>query len=136
MGETQRNQVNVRLTDEENETLTKASKTMRVSKSEVMRLLLNDELESATSKPRVTLNDNEQQAIMRRMSEVVNELNVTRSEVNRVGNNVNQIARTLNLGTQKGVRQELDPFEKEFVVLSSHVERLSMEVQRLWQSLV
>lgn len=134
MGE-KRNQVNVRLNDDESETLDQISKRLNYSKSEVVRMALNNKLEESV-KRKVLMTSDDREIITRGIAELLNELNATNSEINRIGNNINQIAKSLHGERNKKVLKvtDRDVIEQEFIAMSQSFKEFEREVMELWQS--
>lgn len=133
MKEEVRNQVNVRLSDEDNKLLLEMTKSNRISKSEAVRLLLNNEFTTYADKKKVTLGEDDRVLLVEQMAKLVNELNGVRGEVNRVGNNVNQIARRMNDG---GEDEGTTGVEMSFNSMSYKLLEVESGVQEIWRSLV
>lgn len=129
-----RNQVNVRLRDDENELLTQVSSSLGISKSEAVRLSLVDNLREATEH-RTMMSAEERQLIIRELAGVMNELNATRNEVKKVGTNVNQIAKKMNQGNKAPVIRPFD-FQKDFYELEDKFNSIDKVVFQLWQLLI
>lgn len=129
-----RNQVNVRLRDDENELLTQVSSSLGISKSEAVRLSLVDNLREATEH-RTMMSAEERQLIIRELAGVMNELNHVEYELNKIGVNVNQIAKSYNrkkLG--KYVYGSLG-FEKDFYKMKDEFNKIDGWVFKLWELL-
>ena len=130
-----RNQVNVRLSDDENEELTQVSNSLGISKSEVIRLSLADNLKNATEH-KTLMSVEERQQIMRELAGVMSELDETRNEVNKVGVNVNQIAKKFNRKKKNDFTYEAFEFEKGFYRMENELHEIVRRVLELWRLLV
>lgn len=135
--DTKRIQVNVRLTDEEGAILDRVSNQLNLSKSEIVRHALNDNLEKAMTQ-KVMMTPEDRERITRIISELLNELNAMTGEINRVGNNINQIAKVLHSENKKTVLRpdDREDFEREFIEMSKDFNEMKREVMELWRSLV
>lgn len=158
MSEKKEYSVNVRISSSENKILTKTAETLRVSKSEIVRMTMSNELEKFESKPRKTISKNDQIELMRMMAKMVNFQRAQRRELTRIGNNLNQLAKAENtkkkaIGdssdimrqltamqnskkTQAEPSEEIKELQKTFDEMVVKNEDVAERVQAIWQLLV
>lgn len=150
--------VNVRISSSENEILTKTAETLRVSKSEIVRMVMSDKLNEFESKPRKTISKIEQQNLMKLLANLVNVQRAKRRELARIGTNLNQLAKTSNVqakatGNSNDIARQLSMLTKQkkqetemsaaLTELKKEVDKIVVEneaiaerVQEIWQLLV
>lgn len=150
--------MNVRISSSENEILTKTAETLRVSKSEIVRMVMSDKLNEFESKPRKTISKIEQQNLMKLLANLVNVQRAKRRELARIGTNLNQLAKTSNVqakatGNSNDIARQLSMLTKQkkqetemsaaLTELKKEVDKIVVEneaiaerVQEIWQLLV
>lgn len=158
MSEKKEYSVNVRITSSENKILSKTAETLRVSKSEIVRMTMGNELEKFESKPRKTISQEAQIELMKMMAKIVNFQRAQLRELTRVGNNLNQLAKTENTkkksiagtegfddflknfeknkNTKAEPSEEIKELKKTFDEMVVNNEDVAKGVQEIWQLLV
>lgn len=91
-----RNNLTVRLDDFTLEELTEASEDLKMSKAEIIRLALRDELKQLRSYKAQQISKENQLEILDSMKQLTNEINRLWRESNAANRNINQIAKALN----------------------------------------
>lgn len=146
----ERNQINVRLTKKEMNTLEKTAYKLRTTKSEVVRLVMEKKLDKIDKQKKVELSENERLEAMEKLSQLVNkvsdieyQMSMTVKQINAVGVNVNQAVKRINaIPKEKPIGysgQFTDEFEKvasSYDNLSKEFLSLTSEVNELWRTLV
>lgn len=129
--------INVRFDSELHDVVEEIAKEKRISKSDVVRQAIEGQLSLMDNHKKESLSDKEREIIMDRLGKI---LTVT-SQIKRnnilFGNNVNQIAKAVNMGMVPEVSDERLDEMRDFG--QQHVNALrqfSKEVDALWRILV
>lgn len=96
-----RNQVNVRLTDDEARMIDDIAKENRMSKSDVVRFAIVGELKEVSAKRTKPMTPEQRKEILEAVGKATTLLTKVRTDNAKLGNNVNQIARRLNSNVTK-----------------------------------
>lgn len=137
-----RNQVNVRLSDEENAELEKLAKSHNKSKSEIVRTAFQGELAKIDSKKNKSLSDEERKDMLVKIGTMMTYLSTVERHAHGVGRNINQIAKIANaggLGANKSVDRYLeqaDQFKAYSEEVKENIGLMSEELNRIWHTLV
>lgn len=132
----QRNQVNVRLDDKTNEIVNRVAKANRVSKSEVVRLALTGELEKIDAKKNKSLSDEEREKVLRELGKMMGVLSNIQNQNARLGSNVNQIAKAINMGRAPVSTQDATAYATYGNAMSKGLESMGKGLDALWRILV
>lgn len=133
---TQRNQVNVRLDDVTNAIVNRVATSNRISKSEVVRLALTDELARIDERKNKTLSAEEREIMIGHFNKIATEMSRMHREVAMLGNNVNQIARAINRGESNMTFYDLNKCVNLERTLARNLEIVAKEMDRIWHTLV
>lgn len=96
-----RNQVNVRLTDDEARMIDDIAKENRMSKSDVVRFAIVGELKEVSAKRTKPMTPEQRIEILEAVGKATTLLSKVKADNAKLGNNVNQIARRLNSDVTK-----------------------------------
>lgn len=132
----QRNQVNVRLDDKTNDIVNRVAKANRVSKSEVVRLALTGELEKIDAKKNKSLSDEEREKVLRDLGKMMGVLSNIQNQNARLGNNVNQIAKAINMGKAPVSTHDVAAYAAYGNAMSKGLENMGKGLDTLWRILV
>lgn len=130
-----RNQVNVRLKDDENAVVERIAGTHNISKSEVIRLALNGELAKVEKRKNNSLSDDERSVVLLKMGAMMGTLSEIRNQNSHFVSNVNQIAKVLNSGGQGVSQYDATAYEKYGKEMSESQENIAKELNALWHIL-
>jgi len=131
-----RKQINVRLSDEENEFLEQLSREHNKPKSEIVRQAFQSELAKIDAKKNKSLSDKEREMMLENIGVIMTFMSRTNRNMLLMGNNINQIAKQLNMGHRDVSFDRLDEFIKYMDNLADQLPYVSKELNRIWQSLV
>lgn len=126
--------ITVRLSEEENNQLAQVMAENRLNKSEVIRMMMSEEFHRYASIKRITLDEDERKLLMTEVTTLVEEVNYLRGDMNRIGNNVNQIARKMTVGDE--VIYKGSDIERGFATIDYYLDELESGVSKIWQLLV
>lgn len=141
-----RQQVNVRLTDDEARMIDEIAKENRMSKSDVVRFAIVGQLKEVTAERSRPVEPVQRKELLETVGEARTIVAHIDAENARRGNNVNQIARHLNSNATKkagpdgkileGLSRDLRMYRSADMNTQEEVEKLTKELKRLWQSLM
>ena len=121
--------VNVRLDDDEFEAITELAIKYGKSRSEIVRTAMQGLFEVS---PAGALNPEQYQALVQDIASVKGGIGKLESQLLRVGNNVNQVARKVNSGDVQAL-STLNSFRSDLKLVNDALERLAREVGDSWQ---
>lgn len=123
------NNITIRLDDATSDQLKILSKKINLSRSEIIRLSLIDDLLKSSDKKTYTLTDNQYKNIIQAFGQVFEGFSTMNFELNQIGNNYNQIAKLKNLNNEF----DDEPATRE---LKKELKQLSERVNQYWRLLV
>lgn len=141
-----RQQVNVRLTDDEARMIDEIAKENRMSKSDVVRFAIAGQLKEVTAERSRPIEPVQRKELLETLGKTTMMLTKVRTDNARLGNNVNQIARHLNSNVTKkavpdgkvleALSRDIRMYRSTDMNTQEELLNLSKELRRIWQSLV
>ncbi len=139
MGIKERHQLNVRVDEDTKRLVDKVAERYRISRSEVLRLVLWDRLSRYEERQARSLSEDERVKLLELMATTEAHMGALQKSLNGLGNNINQIARAVNTGAIDGdTAQEESPVKYYAEISKQHIDHFNLINERLdiiWQLL-
>lgn len=128
--------INVRFEEEIYADIVKRAEQERRSKSDIVRTALSGELAKISEQTNKSLTDDQRLAVLSIIGKVMTHVSVIRNDNAKLGNNINQIAKSMNLGVPGVSKIELEAYKEFEKRIGSDLSQLSKGLDGVWRILV
>lgn len=128
--------INVRFESDMFDEIAEIAKENRRTKSEVVRTALEGELAKISEQTNKKLTDEQRAAVLKIMGAIMTDISAIRNDNVKLGNNVNQIAKSMNQGVSVVSEIELAAYDKLEKTVDAQLDQFSKGLDAIWRILV